>query len=129
MCAHELEPPAVVCPLEPCWGVLRARASVLFFFTLLWLRRRALCELALHARVLLFSPCLAGGRCPILLLGCAQIGSVSIEAAEKKDMFGIMLDGVVHGPFRRVVITPMYAGRDSEEVVKVPFMTFLPQTV
>jgi len=56
------------------------------------------------------------------------VGAVVIEAAEDKDKFGIMLDGVVHGPFKRVVLTPMYLG-DGEAVAKVPFMTFLPQTV
>jgi hypothetical protein len=64
------------------------------------------------------------------------IGGVSIEGARKmqpdgtvaQDVFGIMLDGVVHGPFKRVVITPMYLA-DQQTVAKVPFMTFLPQTV
>mmetsp|Transcript_8916 Transcript_8916/g.17339 ORF Transcript_8916/g.17339 Transcript_8916/m.17339 type:complete len:475 (+) Transcript_8916:1265-2689(+) len=57
-----------------------------------------------------------------------QVGTVSIEAAEVKDLFGIMLDGVVHGPFKRVVITPMYLDEETGELAKVPFMTFLPQT-
>lgn len=54
---------------------------------------------------------------------------MSIEAAnDSKDLFGIMLDGVMHGPFKRVVITSMLA-QGSTEPAKVPFMTFLPQTV
>jgi hypothetical protein len=64
------------------------------------------------------------------------IGGVSIEGAkrvspdgkESQELFGIMLDGVVHGPFKRVVISPMYLG-DQQTVAKVPFVTFLPQTV
>lgn len=64
------------------------------------------------------------------------VGAVSIEGAKKmmpdgkeqQDVFGIMLDGVVHGPFKRVVLSPMYLA-DQQTVAKVPFMTFLPQTV
>lgn len=64
------------------------------------------------------------------------VGAVSIEGAktmkpdgrEVQDVFGIMLDGVVHGPFKRVVLSPMYLA-DQQTVAKVPFMTFLPQTV
>ncbi len=56
----------------------------------------------------------------------AQVGEVSIEAQNKQDYFGIMLDGVVHGPFKRVVLRPMLIGSN---VAKVPFMSFLPPTV
>ena len=44
-----------------------------------------------------------------------------------KDGFAIMLDGVVHGPFRRVLIKPMLTSNN--QVARVPFMSFLPQNV
>ena len=55
-----------------------------------------------------------------------QVGAVSVEtASESGDMFGVMLDGVVHGPFKRIVLRPMY--QDSKgTLARVPFMTFLP---
>jgi len=64
------------------------------------------------------------------------VGAVSIEGSKRLDangkeiqeFFGIMLDGVVHGPFKRVILSPMYLA-DQQTVAKVPFMTFLPQTV
>ena len=54
-----------------------------------------------------------------------QVGEVSIEAVGDGDMFGVMLDGVVHGPFKRVVLRPMYQDGNGN-LARVPFMTFLP---
>ena len=55
------------------------------------------------------------------------VGSVTIEANNSKDMFGIMLDGVVHGPFRKVRIHPLH-NEGSNQQLSVPVMTFLPPT-
>ena len=55
------------------------------------------------------------------------VGIVAIEANNSKDVFGIMLDGVVHGPFRKVTISPLLRQGDAVPLT-VPFMAFLPPT-
>jgi hypothetical protein len=41
-------------------------------------------------------------------VGGVSIEAVAEKAGDKVSPFSVMLDGVVHGPFKRVVLLPMY---------------------
>jgi len=53
---------------------------------------------------------------------------LNADGKEIQESFGVMLDGVVHGPFTKVILSPMYLA-DQQTVVKMPIMTFLPPNV
>eukprot|EP00615_Pteridomonas_danica_P004746 CAMPEP_0114334864 /NCGR_PEP_ID=MMETSP0101-20121206/4668_1 /TAXON_ID=38822 ORGANISM="Pteridomonas danica, Strain PT" /NCGR_SAMPLE_ID=MMETSP0101 /ASSEMBLY_ACC=CAM_ASM_000211 /LENGTH=460 /DNA_ID=CAMNT_0001466283 /DNA_START=304 /DNA_END=1683 /DNA_ORIENTATION=- len=47
---------------------------------------------------------------------------LNADGKEIQESFGVMLDGVVHGPFTKVILSPMYLA-DQQTVVKMPIMT------
>lgn len=55
------------------------------------------------------------------------VGGVQVTSKDGSS-FGVMLDGVLHGPFTRIAITPLRVSQEDSTVLKIPFMTFLPLT-